>query len=406
MPLEIPLEIIGEITVQLSKSRRALRSLALVSRAFLDPCQRHLFSVLRLCLPVSQESHDLSTVTPFSTVRLRDIFNHHPHLAGYVKSLFLSTSNSSNTGSTDGLFDYPSVFTDIVNFLASSPIHTITLEGPEDPPPFHWNRLPLGVERAMYRLFANPSVATLRMVYVIIPKTFFQAFGGLKVLVLIEVGWLKEDGSDSGFQGVTERVQKLKSIDLAPGRLGSSEDCLDLSAMTPERGLDLTAVEHAVWYTRDSVQAPFSLSPLNPANLKSFKLGVSNGMNGQPLDLSLFRRLSYLSITYLADMFDPLWIAEAIQSLPSNHHVRSLVLKFTNANDVPIDLFSSFELLRPALSQLHSASDSVKISLKIDLYDVLGNLEGLEAVKVKDYVFERVKWDGCEAVLQVHVSQY
>ncbi|TFK61581.1 hypothetical protein BDN72DRAFT_863474 [Pluteus cervinus] len=288
----IPPELIEEIVAHIPTNQETtLRSLALASHVFVNPCQRRLFSKLDIDLaakrqPTSPSSVDgRSVFVPWTASipayqRLRDIFKNSPHLAGYVMKLSFVQSRGQRGG--EWMIGHSSLFADITTSLSSSPIHTISLQGYSYFSAFEWDSLPLEAERNLYRLFSNPNLQTLVMVDVLIPKTFFHGFRELKHLKLAHIGWSTDDHITpttiefrSGLQG----VQKITSLYLVPWGLRGPCERLDLTTITPERGLDLADLDHVLLRINTSNHPPSaSLTRLRPAKLRVLELEFFDGM--------------------------------------------------------------------------------------------------------------------------------
>ncbi|TFK61678.1 hypothetical protein BDN72DRAFT_965036 [Pluteus cervinus] len=358
MASDIPPEIVEQIIAHLPPYKSAqydIQSLALTSRAFVDPCQRRLFQEVDFGLTVLSDYMAPPSTAPPYFFRLLFIFKESPLLAGYVKTLsFPQLGIRGVYAGTGWLIDHPSLFADIVDCLISSRIQTINLKGPYRAPPFDWDQLPLETEINFYCIFSNPSVEVLTMDYMTIPETFFGGFGGLKELELSRVRWARGVAPDFGtheYRADLQRVQKLTKICLA------GEIHLSLDSLTPERGLDLTDVDDATWRIDLPQRAP-SLSLLNPAKLKALHLQVFDHSTRPPpktppLSLSSCCALSHLIISQHAparwEHFSTLWTANTISSVPRNA-LHSLTIRFSSpTKDFQIVQYSGLELLSSVL---------------------------------------------------------
>ncbi|TFK61587.1 hypothetical protein BDN72DRAFT_435629 [Pluteus cervinus] len=175
--------------------------------------------------------------------------------------------------------------------------------------------------------------------------------------------------------------------------------------MIPERGLDLSDVDRAVWWITLSSRVEYSFSTLNAAKLKILEVGLSNvraesGTNTtRPLDLSSCRSLSQLTFSDQGSLYGPTscnssWIAATLSSLPLRHRIQNLVIRSSVA--------PSLQSLSPALSRLHSHSDDVKVSIQVPgLRDTVDDYQRERVARLKDQIYNLVKWEGCESVLQV-----
>ncbi|TFK61672.1 hypothetical protein BDN72DRAFT_849472 [Pluteus cervinus] len=423
---DIPPELAEEIIAHIpAVDEASIRSLALVSRVFLNPCQRRLFNKLEIDLAAHVERRlssppvDLTgpqtlfvpwTASVPAYQRLRDIFRQCPHLVGYVRKLSLFQSRPQDVGEWAKV--HPSVFADITASLSSSPIHTISLEGYSYFSHLIWNNLRLEVERNLYRVFSNPSVQTLVMVDVMIPKTFFHGFRGLKHFKLAHIRWAIETSLNSEtveFRNGMQQVQRPTSLYLVPfGELPRfSSGRLDLSTMMPETGFDLTDLEHVIWRMNAPDPLPLGfLTRLRPAKLRVLELEFFH----VALNLSSFRALSQLTISHYIDNGAGTTtgipqIIETVSSLPTPLHLHSLVLRFNNRPLYPFDQYSGFQVLSSTFSRLQEDSKSLEtISIGINIYkNVLETPDEAAQLLLKDYVLNQVRWDGCEPVLEVYV---
>ncbi|TFK61586.1 hypothetical protein BDN72DRAFT_849530, partial [Pluteus cervinus] len=344
---------------------------------------------------------------------LREVFKERPHLAGYVQALYTTLpqhTSSRYMHPSPGLMDKnPSAVAETLDALSSSLIHTVTLRSPPSPQysASDWSRLPLEAQNAFYPIFAKPNLQTLVIHGLSIPKSFFREFGGLKHLKLLDVSWVWESPGVQP-QSRLDEVQKLASVDI--GRL---QQPMALNTMTPEIGLDLGGVDHAKWWLSLPLKATPQLFPLNPEKLRAFEVRVFNEGWAptttvvQPLDLSSCCNLSQLTISDDGSSYEywlnSSWVAETLSSLPLPNRIHSLVLKYEGSE---IGQYSSVRLLRPALSRLWACSKDIHVLIKIELgIDSDTDDPEDEDAKLKDYVFNQVKWDGCESALQVDVSR-
>ncbi|TFK61404.1 hypothetical protein BDN72DRAFT_965187 [Pluteus cervinus] len=213
----LPHDILGVVVDEAESDRKTLRTLSLVSRAFVSPSQRRLFKNLTIH-PPSRTSK--SSSVPKLCTNLRDVLRDNKHLHRYVQEVHLVEKERG--------WLLCNIAEEILSLLSSSPIRRLSILFFTRPDTVNrrWGDLSSGFLRAVCKVLENPQFEHLTLFNVsLIPRHLPERFPNIRHLTLKTVTFASTSDdsvtTDRNQVQTTSRLQHLSLGRAGPGFLFS-----------------------------------------------------------------------------------------------------------------------------------------------------------------------------------------